>query len=73
MNIILYKSATCTQCKMIKSKLEKKGYTFTEEMDIDVMAERGIKGIPTLEVDGERMTEIGIINRWVNALEVKNG
>lgn len=73
MNIILYKSATCPQCKVVKVKLEKKGIPFIEEMDVNIMAERGVKGIPTLEVDGNLINNIGDINRWINAQGVPNG
>ena len=69
MNVILYKSNTCPNCRMVKMKLEKKGIPFTEELDMDLMANLGIKGIPTLEVDGQRMTNIRDINNWLNAQE----
>lgn len=69
MNVILYKSNTCPNCRMVKMKLEKKGIPFTEELDMDLMASLGIKGIPTLEVDGQRMTNIRDINNWLNAQE----
>jgi glutaredoxin len=71
MNITLYKSATCPQCKVVKMKLEKKGIPFTEEMDISVMESRGVRGIPTLEVDGELITNLRDINNWVNAQEAR--
>lgn len=71
MNITLYKSATCPQCKVVKMKLEKKGIPFTEEMDISVMESRGVCGIPTLEVDGELITNLRDINNWVNAQEAR--
>lgn len=71
MNIILYKSATCPQCKVVKMKLEKKGIPFTEEMDISVMESRGVRGIPTLEIDGELITNLRDINNWVNAQEAR--
>lgn len=71
MNITLYKSATCPQCKVVKMKLEKKGIPFTEEMDISVMESRGVRGIPTLEVDGELITNLRDINNWVNAQEAQ--
>ncbi len=71
MNITLYKSATCPQCKVVKMKLEKKGIPFTEEMDISVMESRGVHGIPTLEVDGELITNLRDINNWVNAQEAR--
>ena len=73
MNIILYKSNTCPQCKVVKAKLENKGIPFTEELDVDAMTAKGIKHIPTLEVDGERMVDIGTINKWINAQEAQNG
>lgn len=69
MNVILYKSNTCPNCRMVKMKLEKKGIPFTEELDMDLMTNLGIKGIPTLEVDGQRMTNIRDINNWLNAQE----
>ena len=71
MNITLYKSATCPQCKVVKMKLEKKGIPFTEETDISVMESRGVRGIPTLEVDGELITNLRDINNWVNAQEAR--
>ena len=71
MNIILYKSATCPQCKVVKMKLEKKGIPFTEEIDIGVMESRGVRGIPTLEIDGELITNLRDINNWVNAQEAR--
>jgi glutaredoxin len=73
MNIILYKTSTCPQCKVVKAKLERKGLSFTEELDASVIEARGINNIPTLEVDGELITNIGDINRWINAQEANNG
>ena len=69
MNVILYKSATCPQCRVAKLKLEKKGIPFTEVLDMDVIQARGVKGIPTLEVDGELIYPIGEINKWITAQE----
>lgn len=73
MNIILYKSLTCPQCKVIQAKLDKKGIAYEMITDVDVMTARGIKGIPVLEVDGERITKLADINKWVNAQEAVNG
>lgn len=70
MNLILYKSAVCPQCKVIKMKLEKKGFTFTEELDVDVMTANGVNHIPTLSVDGELITDLRTINKWINDHEV---
>lgn len=71
MNIILYKSAVCPQCKVIKAKLEKKGIAFIEELDVNVMTANGVNHIPTLSVDGELITELRAINNWINAQEAQ--
>ena len=73
MNIILYKTATCPQCKVVKAKLENKGLSYTEELDVGVMAARGIDSIPTLEIDGEKITNLRQMCKWVDAQEVNNG
>lgn len=70
MNIILFKSTTCPQCKVAKMKLEKKGLPFIEEMDMNVMAEYGVNSIPTLLVNGEKITGIRNISNWIDAQEV---
>jgi glutaredoxin len=72
MTVTLYKSATCPQCKVAKMMLEKAGIPFTEEMDMAVMESRGIKSIPTLEVDGERINKITEINKWIKAHAQEN-
>jgi glutaredoxin len=71
MEVILYKSATCPQCRVAKMKLEQKGIPFTEVLDMDVMTARGVEGIPTLEVDGELIYPIGKINNWITAQEAQ--
>lgn len=73
MNIILYKSLVCPQCKVIQAKLDRKGINYEMEFDIAKMTEKGIKSIPTLEVDGERITGITNINNWIKAQEDNNG
>ena len=70
MNVILYKSATCPQCKVAKMKLEKKGIPFTEVMDMETITARGVEGIPTLEVDGELIYPMSAVNKWINEQEV---
>jgi glutaredoxin len=71
MNIILYKSATCPQCKVAKMKLEKKGIPFTEVMDMETITARGVEGIPTLEVDGELIYPMSAVNKWINEQEAQ--
>ena len=77
MNIVLYKSTTCPQCKVVKMKLDKKGLPYTEKLIDDMtpaeLAAANIKSIPTIFVDGEKMTNIREISNWINAQEVTNG
>lgn len=76
MNIVLYKSTTCPQCRVVKMKLDKKGLLYEERL-IDNMtpaelAEAGIKGIPTMFVDGEKMTNQREMCKWIDAQEAQN-
>jgi glutaredoxin len=73
MNIILYKTATCPKCKVVKAKLDNKDLKYTEEMDVAAIGARGVTEIPTLEVDGELITDFRTMCRWVDAQEVSNG
>ena len=73
MNVILYKSLVCPQCKVIQTKLDMKGITYEAEFDMDKMISLGIKSIPTLEVDGERIAGVSNINNWIKAQEDNNG
>ena len=77
MSITLYKSATCPQCKVAKMKLDKKGLTYeevyVENMDAAALAECGIMSIPTLVVNGEKITSVRAIASWIDAQEASNG
>ena len=74
MNIVLYKSTTCPQCKIVKMKLDRKGLPYTEKLVDDMtaaeLAEADIKGIPTMFVDGEKMTNQRLMCKWIDAQEV---
>ena len=74
MNIVLYKSATCPQCRVVKMKLDKKGLAYTEKLTENMtqaeLAEVGIKGIPTMFVDGEKMVNLREMTKWIDSQEV---
>ena len=74
MNIVLYKSTTCPQCKVVKMKLDKKGLPYTEKLTDNMtpaeLTEAGIKGIPTMFVDGEKMTNLREMTKWIDSQEV---
>jgi glutaredoxin len=77
MNIVLYKSTTCPQCKVVKVKLDRKGLPYEERLTDNMtpaeLEAAGIKGIPTMFVDGEKMTNVREIARWIDSQEVSNG
>ena len=77
MNIVLYKSTTCQQCKVVKMKLDKKGLPYTEKLIEDMtpaeLAEADVKGIPTMFVDGEKMTNQRLMCKWIDEQEENNG
>ena len=77
MTITLYKSLTCPQCKVIQSKLDKKGIKYEMVTDVDYMTSIGVKSIPQLHIeDSEAVTKLvklKDINDWVNAQEDQNG
>lgn len=64
MNVILY-STNCPRCKILKSKLDKKGITYSVVDDVDKMLSMGMTTMPVLEVDGVRMSFKEAIN-WIN-------
>lgn len=53
-------------------KLDQKGLVYTEEKDTEVMASRGIRSIPQLEVDGVRYTTVKAAADWIRAQEAAN-
>ena len=77
MNIVLYKSTTCPQCKVVKMKLDKKGLAYTEMLTDNMtpaeLAAADIKGIPTMFVDGEKMSNLREMTKWIDAQEANNG
>jgi hypothetical protein len=55
-------------------KLDNKGLPYTEKLTDNMtpaeLAEAGIKGIPTMFVDGEKMTNQRLMCKWIDAQEV---
>ena len=77
MNIVLYKSTTCPQCKVVKMKLDKKGLAYTEKLVDDMtpaeLSAADVKSIPTIFVDGVKMINQREICKWIDAQEENNG
>lgn len=64
MNVILY-STGCPRCKVLESKLDEKGITYSVVDNVDKMLSMGMTTMPVLEVDGVRMNFKEAIN-WIN-------
>lgn len=68
MKVTLYKGATCPKCKVIAMKLDKKGIPYEVNTDINYMISIGVTTIPTLEVDGQRYSDVKACNDWINSV-----
>lgn len=53
-------------CKAVEMLLERKGIEYESCTDIDEMIQKGITGIPTLEVDGQRFIKKECLD-WIDA------
>lgn len=51
--MIVYSSATCPNCRMVKMKLDKAGIPYEVCEDTAKMEELGIKSLPVIEFNGE--------------------
>ena len=49
--VILYEHG-CPRCKVLKSKLDKKGIEYEDISDIEIMKAKDFKEAPKLEVNG---------------------
>lgn len=63
MNVTLY-STNCPKCKILETKLNKKGINYSIVTDVDTMISKGFTQAPMLEVDGE-IKEFRAANTWV--------
>ena len=66
----IYTSPVCPKCRVIKTKMERKGIPFEETEDITPLESLGIKNLPQLEVDGVLM-DFAEANNWVDAQGAK--
>ena len=65
MDITLY-TTHCPKCSVLAKKLEQKGISYTECVDVDTMQSMGITAVPVLKVDNNIMN-FSEANAWINA------
>ena len=63
MTVVLY-STNCPKCKILETKLNKKGISYSIVTDVNMMLEKGFTQAPVLEVNGE-VKEFRAANTWV--------
>lgn len=64
--MILYSQPGCPQCKMIHMLLDKKGFKYEENQDIEIMKGKGINHTPALETNDGRILQGKDIFTFVN-------
>ena len=68
-SITIFTLPTCSKCRVIKMKLERKGYSFEECQDIPTMEKLDIRSTPALRIPtGEILRNFTEINKWVESL-----
>ena len=69
--MIVYSSATCPNCRMIKAKLTKLGIEYTVNENMDEMRALGIKGIPSIQLADGIILDYAASIKYVKELEKK--
>ena len=69
MKVVIYSTLICPRCKVLKTKLERKGIDFIEEHDINKMQDLGITSVPYLQIDDGALMNFSEANNWINAQE----
>lgn len=55
----------CSRCTVLEKKLDSKQIHYKKEENTDIMLEKGIKSVPVLEVQGQRLNFLEAV-QWVN-------
>lgn len=69
--MIVYSSATCPNCRMIKAKLSRLGIEYTVNENMDEMRALGIKGIPSIQLADGTILDYAASIKYVKELEKK--
>lgn len=55
----------CSRCIVLEKKLDSKQIHYKKEENTNAMLEKGIKSVPVLEVQGQRLNFLEAV-QWVN-------
>ena len=56
-HVILY-TTHCPMCRAMEAILQKNGYTYTENTDVQLMREKGFKSVPWIEFEDGTLMNI---------------
>ena len=59
----------CPRCKVLETKMSKKGINYEEINSIDIMTEKGFKSVPVLELEDGTILDFAKANSWINEQE----
>ena len=59
----------CPRCKVLETKMSKKGINYKEIDSIDIMTEKGFKSVPVLELEDGTILDFAKANSWINEQE----
>ena len=71
MQITLFKTPTCPQCRILKTKMDKKGIQYIEVSDEAALRENGITSVPQLKVDDTIYSDMRSANKWIEEQEAQ--
>ena len=64
--MILYSSSTCPKCKVLKMKLDKAGFSYVANENVEEMQKLGIKTLPYLQLDDGTLLDFGAAVKYTN-------
>ena len=67
-NIVIYTTATCPRCKVLKQKMKQKNIEYTEINDIQTVIEMGYQTVPVIKINDKILT-FSEANKWINEQE----
>lgn len=65
--IVLY-TTHCPRCNILKQKLKDKNIKFVEETNIDLMMSKGMKTVPYLEIEKDKILNFEDSLKWVEGV-----
>ena len=65
--IVLY-TTHCPRCNILKQKLKDKNIKFVEETNIDLMMSKGMKTVPYLEIEKNKILNFEDSLKWVEGV-----